>query len=79
MAKKNIISIGMQLPGCEVQRLDSKISLLDYDIIILNPSIDDFLGDYEESSYQGKPWLSDDMSFKLKEQIDHWRENSQKR
>ena len=47
-------------------------SLLDFDIIIIDPAIDDFYG-YSYDNYQGRPCLDDTNSFRLKEHIEHWR------
>ena len=73
MEKKSVVSIGMEIPGTDVKNISlrSKTSLLDYDIIIVDPAINDFYGSYEE--YQGKPCLNDTNSFLLKEHIEHWR------
>lgn len=74
MAKKNILTIGLSLAdeGIEFSEFDSDISLLDWDIVLFKPDIDDYL--YRaESMFQGKPCLSDDASFKLKAQSEHWR------
>ncbi|WP_218398533.1 hypothetical protein [Alteromonas lipotrueae] len=74
MAKKNVVSIGMEIPGADIKTLSmkSKSSLLDFDIIIIDPAIDDFYG-YSYEDYQGKPCLDDTNSFRLKEHIEHWR------
>lgn len=71
MAKKKIISVGVDIPGgqCKSTYVQSKLSLLDYDIAILNPSI----YSYSSEDYMGKPCLSDTNSFELKENIEHWR------
>ena len=71
--KKNVVSIGMEIPGADVKNISliSKTSLLDYDIIIVDPAINDFYGIHKE--YQGKPSLNDTNSFLLKEHIEHWR------
>lgn len=50
---------------------DSNASLLDYDLIIFRIPADVFR--YSRETYQGKPCLSDDASFKLKERTAHWR------
>ena len=74
MAKKNIVSVGMELPGADVKNISlrSKISLLDYDVIIVDPAIHSFYG-YSYEDYKGKPCLDDTNSFRLKEHIEHWR------
>lgn len=50
---------------------DSDTSLLDWDIVLFKPAIDEFI-DYS-SHFQGKPSLSDSSSFRLKERVEHWR------
>jgi len=74
MAKKKIISVGVDIPGGQSKStyLQSKLSLLDYDIAIINPSIFSFYG-YAYDDHMGKPCLSDTNSFELKEHIEHWR------
>jgi hypothetical protein len=71
---KNIVVIGVGLPHEEVEfkSLLSQISLLDYDISVFNPDIRSFY-DYPLHYYLGKPSLNDTNSFKLKEQLSHWR------
>lgn len=46
MAKKKIVSVGMEIPGADVKNisLKSKSSLLDYDVIIIDPEINSFMG-----------------------------------
>ena len=74
MAKKIVACIGMDIPGAEIESisLKSKVSLLDYDIVIIDPVIDDFYG-YSYEEYLGKRCLDDSNSFYLKEHIEHWR------
>ncbi len=71
---KNIIVIGTGLPHDELEfeSLHSQISLLDYDISVFNPDISSFYG-YSLDHYLGKPSLNDTNSFKLQEQLAHWR------
>jgi len=71
---KNIVKIGINIPGDESNytSLQSKLSLLDYDIAVVNPNIYEFY-DYINEDYLGKPCLSDTNSFWLKEHIEHWR------
>lgn len=70
---KKILTIGFGLANDDVQfeNFTSKTSLLDWDIILFKPVIDDFIS-YSEN-YQGKPSLSDSSSFRLKESSEHWR------
>lgn len=74
MAKKNIVSIGMEIPGADIKTISlmSKSSLLDFDVIIIDPAIRNFYG-YSYDDYQGKPCLDDTNSFRLKEHLEHWR------
>ena len=51
---------------------DSDLSLLDADVVVFKPDMSDMYGYYYEH-YQGKPSLSEDASFELKERLDHWR------
>jgi len=74
MAKNNVVSIGLDIPGTDLEEisLKSKVSLLDYDVAIIDPAIYNFYG-YSYDEYQGKPSLDDSNSFSLKEHIEHWR------
>src|SRR6056297_2355680 len=74
MAKKSIASVGIEIPGADINRISlrSKTSLLDYDVIIVDPHIYDFYG-YNYDNYQGKPCLDDTNSFRLKDHLEHWR------
>lgn len=74
MAKKKILTIGFQLCDAESEYCDfnSDLSLLDWDIILFKPDISEYVYS-RESLYQGKPCLSDDKSFQLKSQSEHWR------
>jgi len=74
MAKKKILTIGFQLSdkNTEFCEFDSDLSLLDWDIILFKPDIMDYIHS-RESMFQGKPCLSDDKSFQLKSQSEHWR------
>jgi hypothetical protein len=74
MGKKSVVSLGVEIPGSKEKylSLESKASLLDYDVIIIDPSIYGFYG-FDYKDYQGKPCLDDSNSFRLKEHIEHWR------
>lgn len=74
MAKKKILTIGFSLADDETEfcEFSSDISLLDWDIVLFNPDIDGYLY-APESTFEGKPCLSDNQSFKLKSQSEHWR------
>lgn len=73
MGNRTVVSVGCQIPGGLGEFIDfqSKASLLDWDIILFDPDIGDFAHEYD--TYQGKPCLSDNRSFQLKEAIDHWK------
>jgi hypothetical protein len=70
----SIVSIGVEIPGkrAQYESFDVKQSLLDHDITIIEPNITAFY-DGIRFDYKGKRCLSDDNSFRLKEQLEHWR------
>jgi hypothetical protein len=70
---KKIIAIGLDLASDQVQKesFTSKASLLDWDIILFRPQISDFIRDAD--TYQGRPSLEENSSFRLKESCEHWR------
>jgi len=70
---RTVVSVGFEIPGGKAKdtSLNSKASLLDYDVAIINPNIVAFYG-YGEK-YLGKPCLTDSQSFELKEALGHWR------
>lgn len=74
MTKRKIITVGLDLasPDTEYASFQSDMSLLDWDIILFKPEIEDFIPIYSDY-YQGKPSLSDYESFRLKECCEHWR------
>lgn len=45
--------------------------MLDWDIVLFRPSIDDWVSHRDQ--YKGKPSLGDHASFKVKEASEHWR------
>ena len=70
---KNIISVGYEIPGYSdlLHSFNSNISLSDGDIIIFCP---DFKYVYHSTeNFEGKPLYSDDSSFKVKENSNHWK------
>jgi len=74
MAKKKILTIGFSLADedSEYTEFDSDMSLLDWDIVLFKSDIKEYI--YRcQSTFEGKPCLSDDDSFKLKAQSEHWR------
>lgn len=70
---KTILTVGFELASDDVsnEEFTSKASLLDWDIVLFKPDIQEFL--HSSSRYQGKPSLSDTESFRLKEACEHWR------
>jgi hypothetical protein len=72
MAVKKILTVGLQIASDQVESesFESKMSLLDWDIVLFRPDIDD-LADTEDE-YKGKPSLDDSASFRLKECCEHW-------
>lgn len=71
---KAVATLGIELAYDVVDQhdLDSRTTLLDYDIILFRPTIDDLMGrDLED--YLGKPCLNDTGSFQLRETCAHWR------
>jgi hypothetical protein len=74
MSTKKIVSVGAAFAIDEIEHLDfdSDASLLDWDIILFQPDISDFLF-YSTDEFHGKPSLGETISFQLKERMDHWR------
>lgn len=73
MPKTKIASVGFSSADERVEFVaaDSRVSLLDYDLILIRTQLD---GTYAYDTYQGKPCLSDDASFGYKERMIHWRQ-----
>jgi hypothetical protein len=73
MSRRRILTVGLELASTDAKyaSLQSKTSLLDWDIVLFKPQINDFIryADY----FLGKPSLSDSASFQLKECCEHWR------
>lgn len=74
MSEKKIAAIECEIPGgfSEFVSIDSDTSLLDWDIILFRPNIFGLVG-LSNDTYQGKPSLSDSLSFQLRERMEHWR------
>lgn len=74
MAKKKILTIGFSLYGDDAEYCDfnSETSLLDWDIILIQPDISNYLFRGEDY-FQGKKCLSDNDSFTLKSKTEHWK------
>lgn len=72
MAKHRIFTVGFALPGDEFEYIefDSDTTLLDADIILLEPTLGKASG-YE--NYNGKTLLDQNSSFSVKQHLDHWR------
>lgn len=70
---RRILTVGFELASPEIESTEfrSKVSLLDWDIVLFRPDIDEFIS-YNDQ-FQGKPSLSDSVSFRLKESCEHWR------
>jgi hypothetical protein len=73
MSAKKILTVGIELASSDTQyaSFTSKLSLLDWDIILFKPHISGFFS-YTEY-YKGKPSLGDSQSFELKDCCEHWR------
>jgi hypothetical protein len=73
MAQKNIVTAGFELNNENVnyREFNSDSSLLDFDIILFKPDIDEFVS--HNDMFEGKPSLSDHISFQLKDRVQHWR------
>ena len=71
---KKILTVGIELASDVTihEAFQSKISLLDWDIVLFRPLIDEFIQTYSEN-YKGRPSLGDYASFALKEACEHWR------
>jgi hypothetical protein len=71
---KSILTVGLDLASSDTkyESFQSRVSLLDWDIVLFRPLINEFWGAYVDQ-YQGKPSLSDSSSFQLKEACEHWR------
>lgn len=72
MSKKRILTVGLELASSAAENtsFQSKVSLLDWDIVLLKPDISDFISG---GTFQGKPSLYESASFQLKECCEHWR------
>src|SRR3546814_15645959 len=70
---RRILTVGFELASPEIEstQFRSKVSLLDWDIVLFRPDIYEFVSHNDQ--FQGKPSLSDSVSFRLKECCEHWR------
>ncbi|WP_295559326.1 hypothetical protein [uncultured Hyphomicrobium sp.] len=73
MSKKRILTIGLELASDDAdnEEFDSKVSLLDWDIVLFKPTIGRLFA--YDGNFQGRPSLGDTASFKLKACCEHWR------
>lgn len=71
---KKILTIGCDIASDEThfEEFESKVSLLDWDIILFRPDIENFLY-MSQGPYNGKTCLTDIGSFRLRESCEHWR------
>lgn len=71
---KTVITIGFGLASDDThyEEFESKMSLLDWDIVLFKPDIHEFAS-LSSDQYQGKARLSESSSFRLKECCEHWR------
>jgi hypothetical protein len=74
MSKRSIMVVGLELPwpNAEYVSLRSRRSLLDGDILVIHPVLDDLY--HAPESHLGKPCYSDSDSFQIRESIVHWRD-----
>jgi len=72
MSKKRILAVGLELASSAAEHasFQSKMSLLDWDIVLFKPGFCDFMS---YSNFQGKPSFYESASFQLKECCEHWR------
>jgi hypothetical protein len=71
---RKIITAGFEIPGySELDiSLRSDQSVLDYDVVVFQPDISEFLEGYT-NYFQGKPSLFESTSFQLREAASRWR------
>lgn len=74
ISKQTIYCVGLDIPGKEFHYISfhSGATLLDADIVLFEPNLD-YEVDLINSSYQGKPNLSDHSSTQNRESLAHWR------
>ena len=72
--EKSIITVNFEIPGLSDKciALSSDQSLLDYDIIVFEPDISEFVPPLADT-FQGKPSLNEHNSFQLRESASRWR------
>ena len=72
---KSIASVGFELASDHIDSitLQSRVSLIDWDIVLYRPDISGFIFYAQSGTYQGKRSLDEDTSFRLRETCEHWR------
>ena len=73
---RKIVSVGLDVPSDDVEiiEFDSDQSLLDADIVLYKPTLDDNpFANLGGSTFMGKPSLSESASFRVKERVNHWK------
>ena len=72
MTSKQILTVGFELASDKVEKVDlrTKRSLVDADIVLFRPDIEDRF--HVESLYQGKPSLDEHQSVRYRETCNHW-------
>jgi hypothetical protein len=70
--RSTIFSVGYEFPGgvADSVDLESTRSLLDADIVVFESGIPH---EFHKETFQGKPSLTEESSFKAKEALAHWR------
>lgn len=73
MSKRIIMMVGLNMPwpNAEYVSLNSSRSLLDADIIVIHPVLSSLF--HAPDHYLGKPCYSDSDSFRIRELIQHWK------
>lgn len=71
---KTVITIGLDLASDDThfEDLESKMSLLDWDIVLFKPDMRSLYAGCTDQ-YKGRPSLNDRLSFRFKECCEHWR------
>ena len=69
---KTVFTVACEIPGGLGQYVEfgSRASLLDADFVLFEPDLGE---DESLKRYRGKPLLNDILSFRVQEDIEHWR------
>lgn len=72
---KSIICVGYQIPGfsSHFHGFQSKVSLSDGDIVVFCPDIQYPYNYNIDGDFEGRPRYSEDASFRVKEDTEHWK------